>query len=189
MNIDNFMFWKLHGWIDQIWERYRVAKGLAPTEQKLQQALTEQCREMHRLGVAIDPNQANDPTQNPLPVERGMFHEKVRPILEATCASCHSESSPEAGMALGGHISSADIVNGLVNVTAMHGGQFKRVVPSDPSRSWLYLKMSGMAAGAGCTGSMCNAQVMPPAGQVTLSQADLTTVQQWIMEGAVAPTQ
>ena len=50
VNIDNYMFWKLHGWIDQIWERYRVAKGLAPDEPKLKQALVEQCREMHTLG-------------------------------------------------------------------------------------------------------------------------------------------
>ena len=27
VNIQNYMFWKLHGWIDEIWERYRVAKG------------------------------------------------------------------------------------------------------------------------------------------------------------------
>lgn len=189
VNIDNFMFWKLHGWIDQIWERYRVAKGLLPTEPKLVQALTAQCREMHTLGVAIDPNQSTDPTANPLPVERGVFHERVRPIFEKTCASCHSESSPEAGMALGGHISSADVVKGLVGVTAMHGGQFQRVVANAPARSWLYLKMSGMAAGAGCSGAMCNAQVMPPAGQVTVSQTDLTTVSQWIMDGAAAPTQ
>lgn len=189
VNIDNFMFWKLHGWIDQIWERYRVAKGLTPTEPKLAQALTAQCREMHELGVAIDPTQATDPTTSPLPVEHGVFHEKVRPIFEKTCGSCHSESSPEAGMALGGHISSADVVKGLVDVTAMHGGQFKRVVARDPDRSWLYLKISGMAAGAGCSGAMCNAQVMPPAGQVTVSQADLTSVRQWIMDGAAAPTQ
>ena len=92
-------------------------------------------------------------------------------------------------MPLGGHISSADVVKGLVNVTAMHGGQFKRIAPKDPDHSWLYLKASGMAMGAGCMGAMCNAQVMPPTGQVTLSQTDLNTIRQWILDGAVAPTQ
>jgi hypothetical protein len=188
VNIDNYMFWKLHGWIDQIWERYRVAKGLAPSEPKLVQALVDQCREMHALGVAIDPTQSK-PQDTPLPVEHGVFHETVRPILEKTCSSCHSESSPEAGMSLGGHISSADVVKGLVNVTAAHGGQFKRVAPKDPDHSWLYLKVSDMAMGAGCTGNMCNAQVMPPTGQVTLSQTELNAIRQWIMDGAVAPTQ
>lgn len=187
VNIDNHMFWKLHGWIDQIWERYRVAKGLAPTEPKLVQALVDQCREMHALGVAIDPTQADDPN-TPLPVEHGVFHEMVRPILEKNCSSCHSESSPEAGMSLGGHISSADIVKGLVNVQTMHGGQFKRIVPKNADQSWLFLKASGMAAAAGCSGAMCNAQVMPPTGQVTLTQAELGTIRQWIVDGAAAPT-
>jgi hypothetical protein len=125
----------------------------------------------------------------PLPVEHGEFHERVRPILEKTCSSCHSETSPEAGMSLGGHISSADIVKNLVNVQTMHGGQFKRIVPNDAANSWLYLKASGTAMNAGCTGAMCNAQVMPPTGQVTLSQTDLNTIRQWIADGAPPPTQ
>jgi hypothetical protein len=187
VNIDNHMFWKLHGWIDEIWERYRVAKGIAPTEPKLVQALVDQCHEMHALGVAIDPSQAVDPNA-PLPVEHGVFHETVRPILEKTCSSCHSESSPEAGMSLGGHISSADVVKGLVNVQAMHGGQFKRIVPNNPDQSWLYLKASGLAANAGCTGTTCNNQVMPPTGQVTLTQTELNAIRQWIVDGAAAPT-
>ncbi|HEY2733345.1 MAG TPA: hypothetical protein VGI70_05135, partial [Polyangiales bacterium] len=43
VNIDNYMFWKLHGWIDDVWERYRVATGLTPSDPKLKGALTEQC--------------------------------------------------------------------------------------------------------------------------------------------------
>jgi hypothetical protein len=187
VNIDNHMFWKLHGWIDTIWERYRAAKGLAPTEPKLQQALIDQCTEMHTLGHAVKPD-AGTPAQ-PLPVEHGEFHEKVRPILEKTCGSCHSEASPEAAMSLGGQISSADVVTGLVNVQSMHGGQFKRVVAGDANQSWLYLKAAGMAMTAGCTGAMCNTQVMPPTGQVTLTQTELDTIRQWIANGAPMPTQ
>ncbi len=26
-NIDNYMFWKMHGWIDKVWDRYRAAKA------------------------------------------------------------------------------------------------------------------------------------------------------------------
>ena len=187
VNIDNYMFWKLHGWIDSIWERYRVAKGLTPDEPKLVQALVDQCREMHMLGHAIDPSKDTASTE-PLPVEKGFFHEMVRPILEQHCSSCHGETSPEASMALGGHISSADIVKGLVGVQAMHGGQFKRVVAGSPDQSWLYLKPAGLAMNAGCTGTSCNAQVMPPTGQVTLTAAELATLQQWISDGAPAPT-
>jgi len=187
VNIENYMFWKLHGWIDTIWERYRVAKGLSADEPKLTEALTAQCREMHRLGQAVAPTSSGG-NKDPLPVEHGFFHESVRPILEKVCSGCHSESSPEAGLPLGGQVSSADIVKQLVNVTAMHGGTFKRVVPSSPDKSWLYLKVSGTAMAAGCQGSGCNAQVMPPAGQVSLSKTDLMTIRQWISDGAPAPT-
>jgi hypothetical protein len=188
VNIENYMFWKLHGWIDTVWERYRTAKGLPADEPKLRETLTSQCREMHRLGQVVAPTSsgAND---DPLPVEHGTFHESVRPILEKVCSGCHSESSPEAGLPLGGHVSSADIVKQLVNVGAMHGGQFKRVLPGDPDRSWLYLKVSGTAMAAGCQGAGCNTQVMPPAGQVTLTATELKTIRQWIADGAPAPTQ
>jgi len=189
VNIDNYMFWKLHGWIDEIWERYRVAKGLTPDEPKLMEAMLVQCREMQALGNAVDPSARAAAANTPLPVEHGVFHETVRPILERVCSGCHSESSPEANMSLGGHISSADVVKGLVNVQSAHGGQFLRIVPGDPDHSWLYLKISGMAATAGCTGTACNNEVMPPTGQVTLSAADLSTVRQWIQSGAPPPTQ
>ena len=76
-----------------------------------------------------------------------------------------------------------------MNVKTVHGGQFSRVVPGDPAHSWLYLKVSDMAAGAGCTGDFCNSQVMPPTGQVTLSSTDLSTIRQWIQDGAAPPTQ
>jgi hypothetical protein len=187
VNIDNYMFWKLHGWIDEIWERYRVAKGLKPDDPKLVEALTEQCREMHTLGHAVS-GMTDDTSSDPLPEESGFFHEMVRPILEKNCAACHGDTSPEAGMSLGGHISSADIVKGLVGVQAMHGGQFMRVVAGDANKSWLYLKPAGLAMSAGCMGAACNAQVMPPTGQVTLTQAELDTIKQWISDGAAAPT-
>jgi len=187
VNIDNYMFWKLHGWIDRIWERYRVAQGLTPDEPKLKQALVDQCVGMHQLGLVFDPSIGKQPDA-PLPVEHGYFHETVRPILQRICSGCHSESSPEANMSLGGHISSADIVKGLVGVTSLHGGQFKRVLSGNADQSWLYLKVSGRAATAGCTGAMCNSQVMPPTGQVTLTQPELDAIRQWITMGAPAPS-
>jgi hypothetical protein len=186
VNIDNYMFWKLHGWIDKVWERYRVAKGLTPDEAKLKQALMDQCYEMHELGHVLDLDAGTRP-DGPLPTEHGFFHERVRPILEKTCSGCHSETSPEGRLTLGGHVSSADIVEGLVNVQSARGGQFKRVVPGNADQSWLYLKASGGAARAGCTGT-CNAQTMPPAGRVTLTQAELDVMRQWIADGAPAPT-
>ena len=136
--------------------------------------------EQHRLATRPD---------SPLPVEHGYFHETVRPILEQICSGCHGDASPQANMSLGGHISSADIVKGLVNVTTSYGGQFKRIVPNNINQSWLYLKVSGMAMNANCTGANCNTEVMPPTGQVTLTQDQLAIIANWINMGAPAPTQ
>jgi hypothetical protein len=189
VNIGNYMFWKLHGWIDTIWERYRTAKGLTADEPKLVQALVDQCREMHALGLVFDPSLATQPgAPMPPPAEIGFFHENVRPILEENCASCHGGSTPMAGLLLGGAaISSADIVEQLVDVPTMRGGQFMRVVPGAPDQSWLYLKVSDTAKNAACTGT-CSTQVMPPTGRIELSTSELGLIRQWIQEGAQAPT-
>lgn len=43
----NRVFWDLHGWIDTVWERYRVARGLTRDDREYQEALVGQCEEMH----------------------------------------------------------------------------------------------------------------------------------------------
>ncbi|HEY3494090.1 MAG TPA: hypothetical protein VGK73_05365 [Polyangiaceae bacterium] len=186
-NLGNYMFWKLHGWIDGIWERYRVAKGLAPDEPALVSAITAQCREMHALAAVIEPDETGE---EPLPEEHGFFHENVRPAFERLCSTCHDDGSPEAGMSLGGHISSANVVANLVNVPSAHGGQFMRVVPGHPEQSWVYLKASGLAASAGCEGNTCNSQSMPPGATADrrLTAAELGALEQWILDGAPPPT-
>jgi hypothetical protein len=187
-NLGNHMFWKLHGWIDGIWERYRIAQGLTPDASDLQAAMTAQCREMHALGQVIDPDLGGgDPV--PVPEESGYFHEQVRPALERVCTGCHSESSPPAHMSLGGALSSAEVVANLVNFPSVDGGQFFRVVPGDPDNSWLYLKAAALAADAGCIGSSCNAQSMPPGAteDERLTADELGKLRQWILDGAVGP--
>jgi hypothetical protein len=196
-NIDNYMFWKLHGWIDNVWEKYRLAKGLLPTDQKLKDDLVAQCQEMHTeiqiIQEKLDPDDVPDPNQ-PLPDESGFFHEKVRPILESQtnlCTGCHAESGANANLRLGGHMSSKDVVAGLVNRPSNDGGQFKIVAPGDPDHSWLYLKASGKAATAGCQPSataQCIPGVMPPStGGPTLDAQELETLRQWIADGAAGP--
>lgn len=189
VNIENYMFWKLHGWIDDIWERYRVAKGLPPDEPKLKQALYDQCYEMHQLGHLFDSSVNPPGTGEPLPTESGYFHEQVRPLFDKHCVGCHMGTGPQGNLLLGGQVSSAMIVQNLVDAPSLFGGQFKRVVPGNPDQSWLYLKVSGTAASAGCTGAMCNAGVMPPTGEVTLTPAELEVIRKWIADGAPAPAQ
>ncbi len=192
-NIDNYMFWKLHGWIDKVWEKYRVAKGLAPTEQRLKDELVKQCREMDALADIVNPDTEPDDPPAMLPPESGVFHTTVRPIFQTDinkCSGCHGPQGAEAGLTLGGQVSSATVVTGLVNRASTHGGQFKLVVPGDPDKSWLYLKAAGTAANAGCTPTgtaTCVTQPMPPGGS-TMTSAELAALRQWIQNGAVAPT-
>ena len=196
-NIDNYMFWKLHGWIDNVWERYRLAKGMMPTDEKLQHDLTAQCREMDaEIAIVqknLKPGDVTNPNE-PLPVESGFFHEKVRPIFENRtnlCSGCHAETGANGKLTLGGHISSKQIVAGLVNRPSIDGGQYKLVVPGDPDHSWLYLKASDKAKAASCqksSSAQCITGVMPPsAASVTVSPQELQTLRQWIMDGAAGP--
>jgi len=192
-NVDNYMFWKLHGWMDNVWEKYRTAKGLKRTDPKYVNDMLASCHEMDiEAEICRTGTKPVDMTA-PLPVESGFFHEQVRPIFEAAankCSGCHSAAGPEASMSLGGHISSKDIVAGLVNQQAIGGGQFKRVVPGDPDKSWLYLKITAATASCKATSaSQCFPGPMPPSadGLATVSAADAAIVRQWIMDGAKGP--
>ena len=198
-NIDNYMFWKLHGWIDNVWEKYRRAKGMLPTDQHLKDDLVTQCREMDteiqiirdKMGPATPPPATNQP----LPAESGFFHEKVRPIFASKtnlCSGCHAETGANAMLTLGGNISSKQIVLGLVDKPSRDGGQYKLVAPGDPDHSWLYLKASGKAGMAGCMPSStatCMTGTMPPSasGLPTLTATEQQTLRQWIQDGAKGP--
>jgi hypothetical protein len=188
-NLDNHIFWLLHGWIDNVWERYRVAKGLDPDEPALRDALIAQCREMDTLAAIINP-ELEVPDDEPVGEESGLFHETVRPILEGEvgrCSGCHGNSG-EAGLTLGGDSSSAEIVAGLVNQPSRYAVGYQLVVPGDPESSWLYLKASGLTDGVQCQGTGSCAQRMPPSssGTTTLGETELAAIRNWIEQGAPA---
>ena len=86
---------------------------------------------------------------------------------------------------------SSDIVAALVNKASTTGGQFKLISPNNPDQSWLFRKVSGTAAAAGCmttAGVGCTTDTMPMgAGMVTLTQAELDALKTWINHGAPAP--
>jgi hypothetical protein len=189
VDVRNFTFWKLHGWIDNVWERYRKAKGLKDDDPKYQQLMFEQCMEMFTLQPRNRPT--NGGTTSPgtgaagsgaTAPETGVFATMVRPFLDSTCGGCHSPIAPSAGMTLGGMgISSAEIRQGLVGVKATNG-EYDLIAPGAPDKSWVYLKASGEVANVVCM-SNCDRESMPPSG-TGLSAAQLGTLKQWIMNGA-----
>ena len=199
VNITNYMFWKLHGWIDKVWEKYRVAKGLTvegSTEmQKYKQDLAAQCYEMDLEIEILKETVGEGPVLDCPPDvdETGYFHTTVRPIFETDanhCSACHgpAQTSPYAGLTLGGSISSSCIVERLKRASN-DGGQFQLIVPGDPDNSWLYLKASGKAKDAGCVATdpkICNTATMPPSGR-TMTDAELEILRQWIADGANYP--
>lgn len=188
VDVKNYAFWKLHGWIDNVWERYRKAKGLKDDDPAYQKLMLEQCMEMFMLqprnrGMTTTGGTTSPGTAGTGAVaETGVFAQNVRPFLDSTCGGCHSAIAPSAGMTLGGSgITSAEILDGLIGQKASNG-QFNLIEPGAPQRSWVYLKASGESASAMCA-TACDREKMPPSGS-GLSAAQLTTLRDWIMSGA-----
>lgn len=197
-NIDNYMFWKMHGWIDKVWDRYRAAQGKTPQDEDIKAAVLKQCREMDTYSVIIKPELGSEvpgSCTGGAVTQTGVFEQTIRPIFEKAsnqCTGCHGQGA-QAGLTLGGNacLKSSDIVASLVNKPSAGGGQFKLVVPGKPDESWLYLKVTGKAAQAGCTptgGVPCNNGIMPQGVSApTLTQAEQDALRQWILDGAQAP--
>jgi len=194
-NIDNYMFWKMHGWIDKVWDRYRAAKNQKPTDQDIKDAVLAQCRQMDKLGIIVKPALGMGEC-TPAPKQTGDFVTNIRPIFESTtnkCTGCHARTGAEASLTLGGSdcVKSSDIVAAMVGKPSITGGQFKLIEPGDAEKSWLYLKVTGKAASVSCTptnGNSCSTGTMPRGGGgVTLTQAQQDALKKWINDGAKAP--
>lgn len=191
-NLDSYLFWKLHGWIDNVWEKYRLATGLTPDDPRLADELLAQCQEMHFWAEQIESTgpQPEPPVDDEFE-ESGYFHEFVRPALErAGCATCHG-AGEEAGLRLGYEVSSTEVVQRLVNAEARNVEGYRLVVPGDPDNSWLYLKASGQSvnSSAVCRPSAPNTcrQAMPNSAMPGLTEAELQLLRQWILDGAPVP--
>ncbi|MEI9949062.1 MAG: hypothetical protein WDO74_08780 [Pseudomonadota bacterium] len=195
-NIDNYMFWKMHGWIDKVWDRYRAAKNKKPTDQDVKDAVLAQCRQMDQLALIVKPSLGNPSDCTPAPKQTGDFVTNIRPIFESDtnkCTGCHGPTGGDAKLSLGGSecVKSSDIVAALVGKPSTTGGQFKLIEAGNADKSWLYLKVTGKADTAGCTataGGTCTTDTMPRGGGgVTLTQAQQDALKKWINDGAKAP--
>jgi hypothetical protein len=185
INNRNLIFYKFHGWMDDVWERYRRANGIDENDPDYLEELFNQCKEMHDLDLRNRPIPDGADMLAP-PPEFGFFVRNVRPILEKNCAGCHGAAAAEANLVLGGMGRlNADIIAHIVGVKASNG-EYDLVLPGNPDKSWLYLKISGGAAAAACSGD-CNRQRMP-AG-MALTEDEIVFVRQWILQGAPLPQQ
>ena len=197
-NIDNYLFWKMHGWIDKVWDKYRAAKNQTPNDKDIKDAVLHQCRHMDDLALLVKPDLNPNPgtCTTPPPTQKGTFVDTIMPIFRGAankCTGCHGAEGGMGALTLdpGDCGKPSDIVAALVNKPSKAGGQFKLIEPGNPDKSWLYLKVTNKAASAGCTptnGVQCSTGVMPQGGGgVTLTQAEQDALKAWITAGAPAP--
>ena len=100
------------------------------------------------------------------------YEADVQPIFNANCASaaCHG-SGESAGLRL----TSGSSHGNLVNVSSTQVVSLKRVLPNDPDNSYLVQKL----------GANPDVGLQMPRGQNPLSSADVTTIRDWIEDGAL----
>ena len=130
------------------------------------------------LGTSKDAGTAAVDARNPYP----SFKDDVVPIVQSTCAltACHSSKESNLGIFLA--YDRAQIYAELQKVSPTATGE-KFVVPGDPAKSYLMVKLEGKQAAlaAKCAGGSCGAE-MPPGN--ALPSTSLETVRKWISEGA-----
>lgn len=96
----------------------------------------------------------------------------VAPIVATYCVGCHLDGGALGGLSLDAGASA------IVNVPAGELASMDYVEPGDPSRSYLWLKLTDAHTAAGGSGT-----AMPQAGG-PLTPAELDTIEAWILGGA-----
>jgi mono/diheme cytochrome c family protein len=97
------------------------------------------------------------------------FTEKVKPILEANCASCHLGTNHKGGLSMA-----------TKNSLLKGGRDGVVIVPGDPAKSLLVALIRH-------EGPADDPMPMPPPPRPQVSDADIATVTQWIKAGAAMP--
>jgi hypothetical protein len=183
-NVRNYAFWRLHVWLDDMWERYRQAAQRSNQDPAYLQALVDQCEEMHALDerklnpagdAGVGRPDAGSVTEN------GVFATQVAPILNAYCGGsvCHGADSPTLGLALTGAAPSL-VRQSLVDQQATEVSM-ALIKPGAPEQSWLFRKISDNFSGVDCSRGGCTK--MPPAGAGVTAQ-ELERIRAWIAAGA-----
>lgn len=182
-NLDSYLFWKLHGWIDKAWEKYREKVGIPDNDPAYQEELVKQCKEHHYWAQKVDPSLEqidNDGGSNSSSGSgSGDFNAFVRGSFATCAAGCHATEG-FTGLSLSSDLSAQDFISNLVNVDSNASG-YKLVVPYQPENSWLYLKITGQSQNMNvtCLNNTSCRDIM-----TGMSNQQIETVRQWIADGA-----
>lgn len=99
------------------------------------------------------------------------FERQIAPLLERECAFCHTSAEPYGGLSLEPDVAHEQIVR-----SPSSQSQLLRIRPGSPTKSYLYLKLTGEHRQAG------SGTKMPPGWQ-SLSGDDLALIERWIRQG------
>lgn len=136
------------------------------------------------LGMAFIFNAETEPSMAnavpfgfvPEPMTAAMvsFSMDVQPIFSASCAlsSCHSGSTPEAGLNLSANSAFGEIVN-----VKSAQSPLDLVEPGQPENSYLYLKIDDNPTN--------NSQSRMPRNRPPLDDSQIAIIEAWIREGAM----
>jgi hypothetical protein len=139
-------FWRLHGWIDDMWERYRRAKGIGEDDLAYQAELIAQCVEMHEL----DRRNLVPPTPvDGGPGEFGVFATEIAPIFDTYCFGCHGVVAPSQGLVLSG-VRPSQVWQAIVSQPSSET-MMPLIDPAVLQTSWLMRKLTGDFTGISCT--------------------------------------
>jgi hypothetical protein len=108
------------------------------------------------------------------------FDDIQRTIFNVSCISgpCHSSFSQQGNLVLEEGVSYGRLVGVAPFNGAARAAGLQRVVPGDPLKSFLLIKLTGPGPGEG---------TRMPQGFAALSPADIEKVRSWILAGAAGP--
>lgn len=106
--------------------------------------------------------------------EASLFETKVQPILSQRCVACHLTGIEAGELAL----VPGKAIGSLVDVPSIEAEGLMRVKPGDPDGSYLIMKLEGTHAQNGGSGAKM------PFGAPPLSPEDISTIRDWIKQGA-----
>jgi hypothetical protein len=133
--------------------------------------LTDQGRPLEEVIVVVNEEQdEEDDTDNGIKPTISSLQEHV---FTPICSTCHGGANPAAGQNLS---SIENTIANLINVNSSNP-EFKRVLPGDALKSYLYLKVTGDS----------RAGSRMPLGQPSLPEEAINAIELWIDQGALAP--
>jgi hypothetical protein len=118
---------------------------------------------------------ADNPAELNLLGDGVTWEKRIKLILEFNCGGCHNTDDPQGGLTLLG--------DGVYERLLERSGQLtdmSLIAPGDPTQSYLFLKLTGDDRIQGL-----QMPYNPLTGEGSLSQAEISDIETWIINGAV----